>query len=591
MKPWQLNKILQMNEKLIAMADGGKAKGGKGGLGKGSSGKGGKGWQNGGNLGQGWGAGTGGNGECSRCGKKGHYASQCPLRIHGYVCKTCHHEGHHESMCKTPAAAQKNEADKKKDMCLCCGGEDGHKKKECPWLDNTCGICDKKGHVDSMCRRNGAAKADWGKAKQPATPDQATVPQTIQTKPVAVEPGASWVTYYCDACGSGIRDPDKVAKACPKCHKALPKKDGAAQPPQQQPSKLGLLTKTALELEERMVATNPGEDLPPTKAHQEATNKADKLKEHIAQLEAMEDPAFAEAIKARKQEYQKLITKIPQASQTLQDQATSLQTLAEIEEKRSRKEQALKDKLESLMEQTKSIASNGTKAEKELREQYEKDVKMLQENVQLRTANNQKEIVDVRAEIEAVEKEAKDRSAEIQKKAKLTAEAPPLNTLATTEGNVIAVPRGFIAHANDVSSQEMAEAMQGNLAGAGLAPEVAASLAMLMAQTSLNFIQSKSIHVGAPKATPSAASASAQVPTEEQKQQQQPLPQQQTTEGMEVDESTMTDLELSEEELEAAEASAKQGEIVRTTRRATRAEKAKVSTARTAKKVLKANKA
>ena len=54
MKPWQLNKILQMNEKLIAMADGGKAKRGKGELGKGSQGKGGKGWQNGGNLGQSW---------------------------------------------------------------------------------------------------------------------------------------------------------------------------------------------------------------------------------------------------------------------------------------------------------------------------------------------------------------------------------------------------------------------------------------------------------------------------------------------------------------------------------------------------------
>ena len=127
MKPWQLNKLLQMNEKLIAMADGGKGFGGKGGQGKGYQGKGWQGWQNGGSLGHSGGAGTGGKGDCKRCGKQGHFPSQCPLKLHGYVCKTCHNEGHHESMCKTPvgktpAAAQKNDADKLKDMCLCCGG-------------------------------------------------------------------------------------------------------------------------------------------------------------------------------------------------------------------------------------------------------------------------------------------------------------------------------------------------------------------------------------------------------------------------------------------------------------------------------------
>ena len=206
---------------------------------------------------------------------------------------------------------------------------------------------------------------------------------------------------------------------------------------------------------------------------------------------------------------------------------------------------------------------------------------MLQENVQLRTANNQKEIEDVRAEIEAVVKEAKDRSAEIQKKTKLPAEAH-LNTLATTEGNVVAVPHGFIAHANDVNSQEMADVMQGNLAGVGLEPEVAANLAKLMAQTSLNFIQSKSIHVGAPTASLPAGSAQAPTEVATEGTQQQPQPQQQL---QQEEDAAMTDLELSEEELEAAQVSAKEGEVVRKTRRATKDEKAKVSSARTAKKV------
>ena len=59
MKPWQLNKLLQMNEKLIAMAEGGQGIGGKGGAGKGNQGKGGQGGQYGGSLGYSGGAGPG----------------------------------------------------------------------------------------------------------------------------------------------------------------------------------------------------------------------------------------------------------------------------------------------------------------------------------------------------------------------------------------------------------------------------------------------------------------------------------------------------------------------------------------------------
>ena len=81
--------------------------------------------------------------------------------------------------------------------------------------------------------------------------------------------------------------------------------------------------------------TGAAGSIPLAKETQEAVNQVSKLEVEIATLEAMEGGSESDLVQKKLKELAKLQPKLPRSTQLLSDHAQVLDTLREIEDKRS----------------------------------------------------------------------------------------------------------------------------------------------------------------------------------------------------------------------------------------------------------------
>ena len=100
------------------------------------------------------------------------------------------------------------------------------------------------------------------------------------------------MTGFCGTCGGGIWDPKGIAVKCPhqKCKAKQAKPEESDEDDEKDAKKLkGLqLTKSTIETKERIEAAGDDTELPLPKTEQEATEKAEQLKNHIEMMEKMQ---------------------------------------------------------------------------------------------------------------------------------------------------------------------------------------------------------------------------------------------------------------------------------------------------------------
>ena len=94
---------------------------------------------------------------CSRCGSNHHHQANCSVLHDGAVCQGCGKSGDLQKMCRSKDTSSNGNA------CKCCG-DTGRAKPDCPWKDETCEACNKKGHFIHICRKaNKTELSDkWG---------------------------------------------------------------------------------------------------------------------------------------------------------------------------------------------------------------------------------------------------------------------------------------------------------------------------------------------------------------------------------------------------------------------------------------------
>ena len=115
---------------------------------------------------------------CACCGKTGHEKTRC--RFRNAKCSNCGKTGHLKAMCRqreksagksSPSSSGGKSSGKggtsrgNADECCCCG-QFGHQRPDCPRQNESCSLCDKRGHLSQVCRSSG------GNASARAEPEE-----------------------------------------------------------------------------------------------------------------------------------------------------------------------------------------------------------------------------------------------------------------------------------------------------------------------------------------------------------------------------------------------------------------------------------
>ena len=275
--------------------------------------------------------------------------------------------------------------------------------------------------------------------------------------PVAVPQGDAWWTYRCKKCGLGIRGPDIVATVCPhlNCKVKEPKEEKEKDESTAAPtSALNLtFTKTSIETERRIGSAGPGGDLPLPKQDQESVERVKQLEDEITTLKNLPGKDCVEHIATREKELRKLKVKPPvQEAQDARDGASMLSVRAELEEKRSLQKIQIEAKIQKAIDRQVEIFANGVKEKKALDDYVAGQKQKIDENVRSIRTEAENECKVLREQLDAMEKEVRERKAKIQERAGIllstsatsTAPAPAVGAVS------IDVAPGYLLHSSNV---------------------------------------------------------------------------------------------------------------------------------------------
>ena len=428
--------------------------------------------KDGGGKGKKGGKGKGGKGKteavCGRCGGTDHHQSQCYKLADGVLCGICNKAGHEDSMCRTKKIVQVE--------CGCCGGE--HLRDDCPTWYTVCNLCGQTGHHDHYCHlyaQQAQQNQTWADKAKAVAPAKQQPP-----KPKLLPLSAPEWNAFCTKCNGGFNDPAGTLTKCPFCKSDLMVVGGSKAAAT--PSPFGALSQNTIQCQHRLDNVGPDGVVAKTKEDLEKEAEIVRLKSQVTSLESFCTSGgcdFTANILTLQKQIKELERKqISPDVQLLKDHSAIHFSLAELEQKNAKRKQQLQDQIAKELQARTDATTHGDQHIKDVQEEY---------RVKLELAKKVKAELEKQADANIVS--LKQKLDDHVKETKIAIDtfvargAPIMQAVATnaaaksgSQAAMLAVAPGAIVHSNHLSAQTFLDAFTG-MQGLGIAPEFLQQLA------------------------------------------------------------------------------------------------------------------
>ena len=401
--------------------------------------------------------------------------------MNGQVCGICQKPGHADHMCKTKSNV-------KDDICGCCG-HPGHHRRDCPTWYTQCGLCGKEGHHDHMCHKSNQSWADVVKTPAPAK-QQPAKPKLLQLN------SPEW-NAYCTTCDGGFINLTGTLIKCPICRFDLTVAGGTKAAAT--PSPFGALSQNTIQCQQRLDNVGPDGVVAKTKEDLEKEAEIVSLKQQVTTLEGFGNSGgcdFTANIQTLQKQIKDLERKqISPEVQWLKDHSAIHFSLAELEQNNAKRKQQLQDQIAKGLQTRTDATTRGDQHIKDVQEEYRVKLELAKEVKTKLEKQADENVASLRQKLDDHVREAKIAIDTFGARAAPIMQAVATNAAAKSGSQtaLLAVAPGAIVHSNHLSAQTFLDAFAG-MQGLGISPDYLQQLA----QACIGVVGNQAMQVPAP---------------------------------------------------------------------------------------------